>query len=229
MARPLSDSTDFRSALAEETPLNIRVFTGTRWVAARDMHPSSLQRLSAACYATAVSLPKLSRIYAENRTVALIQATSNATISGWQAGGRAFEVLLRPLAHYALRGAENTAPLFCLQFFWCLSRACLDKIFACIRKLRTKNGLCVCVCVVGIIWSHGVEDLSLPPTSGGEGLASYGSMLTSAVEDIRVLFAQGDIALISAASSAVSGSTAGRLAELRQAQVRKCTVCAILY
>ena len=88
MARPLSDSTDFRSALAEETPLNIRVFTGTRWVASRDMHPSSLQRLSAACYATAVSLPKLSRIYAENRTVALTDPSNVERDYQRLAGGR---------------------------------------------------------------------------------------------------------------------------------------------
>jgi hypothetical protein len=114
MARPLSASSDGRAL--KSAPRNVRIFTGSEWVSAADS-PDTLQTFSAACFFAAVSLPKLSRIYAANRTVALILAASTTTIDNWLPTHSTFQALLQPLAHYALRaivwshGAEElTSP-----------------------------------------------------------------------------------------------------------------------
>ena len=106
MARPLAASADGQ-ALLRTPPRSVRVFTAADgWAAAADMPPTTLAQVSAACFAAAAALPQISSVYARNRTVALILATApdSGSIEGWLPGGGAFERLLRPHAHFALRG-----------------------------------------------------------------------------------------------------------------------------
>jgi hypothetical protein len=76
-ARPLSASVDGQSLLkAARSSANllrsVRVFNGSAWISAADMPPEDLARLSAACVFTALALPRLNGIYAQNRTVPTI-------------------------------------------------------------------------------------------------------------------------------------------------------------
>ena len=168
MARPLSASSDGQ-ALLKAAPKNVRIFTGSAWQSAADS-AQALQQFSAACVFTAVSLPKLSRIYAKNRTVALILAASPAApIKSWLPTGASFGALLRPFARYALRA---------------------------------------------VVWSHGAEELSAPSFNATE----YGSVLGAVIAGVRVAWEQGDVAWISAQTSAVTNSSAPAAAELRLAQ-----------
>ena len=103
MARPLSASVDGEALLAAP-PEHVQIFAEGVWRAASEMQRNALEGVSATCVLTAVALSKLSRVYSENRTVALVQATAAASISTWRPGAPTFDRLLLPLAHYALRG-----------------------------------------------------------------------------------------------------------------------------
>lgn len=67
-----------------------------------------------------------------------------------------------------------------------------------------------------IVWSHGAEELSAP-AGGGFNSTAYADALAAVVEGTRVAWGQGDIAWISAQTSAVAAN-ARSLAELRVAQ-----------